>query len=73
MSAPGAFVVVALGLDGDPADDLQSAIRIEEDSFAHGAIVVVRGVGLDDDVDATRAVRPGSGDALIIDVLTCAD
>ena len=34
LSSPGAFVVVvALGLDGDPTDDLQSAVRIEEDSF----------------------------------------
>ena len=34
LSAPGAFVVVvALGLDGDLTDDLQSAVRIEDDSF----------------------------------------
>ncbi len=33
LSAPGTLIVVALRLDGDLADDLQSAVRIEDDSF----------------------------------------
>ena len=33
LSAPSAFVGVALSFDGDLADNFQSAVRIEDDSF----------------------------------------
>ena len=60
-------------MDGDHVDDLQGAVRVKEDGFTKGTVVVVRGVRLGDGVDATRAVGPGTGDALVIDVLTCTD
>ena len=66
-------VGITLCLNTDQVDDLESTVTVERYRLSDTAVVIERGVRPGDIVDATFAVRTGTGYAFIVDVVAGPD